>query len=262
MFGNFDKFGGFNQPIYTAAIYIRVSSTKQAIEGHGLDAQLTKCKELIHYKRWNQYPEIYADEGLSGSLDFKDRPQLKKLLDDAALKKFDCVVFYSLDRLGRSTKIILHVIEMLSNYNLKIVSCQEHIDTTTASGELMLTFFAGMAQYEKRNIIERMDNGKKELKKKTGEYGGPVPLGYRRGMNGNIEIDPDEAVIVCSIFMGRDKGLSYQKIADYLNNLQVKTRKGKNWYSASVKVIVDNQEKYEGGLRNNNTSEIHWPKLL
>jgi DNA invertase Pin-like site-specific DNA recombinase len=62
-------------------------------------------------------------------------------------KKFDCVVFYSLDRLGRSTKIILHVIEMLSNISLKIVSCQEHIDTTTTLGELMLTFFAGMAQY-------------------------------------------------------------------------------------------------------------------
>jgi len=259
MFGNFDR---FNQPTYIAAIYTRVSSTKQAIEGHGLDAQLTKCQDLINYKRWKQYPEVYSDEGLSGSLDFNDRPQLKKLLDDASQKKFDCVVFYSLDRLGRSTKIILHVIEMLSNLSLKIVSCQEHIDTTTASGELMLTFFAGMAQYEKRNIIERMDNGKKELRKKTGEYGGPVPLGYRRGMNGVIEIEPEEADIVTMIFRGRNQGLSMNKIANYLNQFGIKTKNGKKWYSASVKVILDNQEKYEGSLRNNNTNGIRWPKII
>ena len=255
-------FGNFNQPTYTAAIYTRVSSTKQAIEGHGLDAQLNKCQELIHYKRWIQYPEVYSDEGLSGSLDFKDRPQLKKLLDDASGKKFDCVVFYSLDRLGRSTKIILHVIELLSEYNLKIVSCQEHIDTTTASGELMLTFFAGMAQYEKRNIIERMDNGKKELRKKTGEYGGPVPLGYRRGINGEIEIELSESAIVVTIFKGRNQGLGMKKIADYLNRLGVKTRRGKQWYSSTIKVILDNKEKYEGGLRNNNINGICWPKIL
>ena len=254
-------FGTVQGKTYIAAIYTRVSSKKQ-IMGQGLDVQLSKCKELIHYKRWEQYPEIYSDEGLSGSLDFKDRPQLQKLLDDAKEKKFDTIVFYSLDRLGRSTKIILHVIELLSNYDLKIVSCQEHIDTTTASGELMLTFFAGMAQYEKRNIIERMDNGKKELKKKTGEYGGPVPLGYRRGIGGDIEIDYEEAAIVETIFMGRSQGLSLQKIANYLNNLNVKTRKGKEWYSASIKVILDNREKYEGGIRNNNINGIRWPKIL
>ncbi len=254
-------FGSFNQQSYTAAIYIRVSSAKQAMDGHGLDAQLTKCRELINYKRWNTYPHTYADEGLSGSLDFKDRPQLKQLLDDAKKGLFNCVVFYSLDRLGRSTKIILHVIELLSEYNLKIVSCQEHIDTTTASGELMLTFFAGMAQYEKRNIIERMENGKKELRKKTGEYGGPVPLGYIR-VNGFIEIKPEEAAIVVTIFRGRHQGLSMQKIANYLNLLEVKTRKNKQWYSASIKVILDNKIKYEGCLRNNNTNNICWPKIL
>lgn len=260
MFGNFSGFG--NNPSYTAAIYTRVSSTKQAIEGHGLEAQLSKCQELINYKRWKQYPTVYSDEGLSGSLDFKDRPQLKKLLEDAEKGLFDCVVFYSLDRLGRSTKIILHVIELLSNYNLKIVSCQEHIDTTTASGELMLTFFAGMAQYEKRNIIERMENGKKELRKLTGEYGGPMPLGYRRGINGIIETVPEEIEIVHGIFNAREKGFSMQKIADYLNRLGIKTRRGKKWYSASVKVILDNKDKYEGGIRNNNLKGICWPKIL
>ena len=246
---------------YKVAIYIPVSSKKQ-IFGQGLDAKLNKCKELIQYKRWNQYPEVYSDEGLSGSLDFKDRPKLKKLLDDASKKLFDCVVFYSLDRLGRSTKIILHVIELLSKMGLKIVSCQEHIDTTTASGELMLTFFAGMAQYEKRNTIERMEIGKKELKKKTGEYGGPVPLGYRRGIDGEIEIVSDEAAIVVTIFKGRNQGLSMQKIANYLNRLSVKTRKGKKWYSSSIKIILDNQKKYEGCCRNNNLNNICWPKIL
>ena len=126
----------------------------------------------------------------------------------------------------------------------------------------MLTFFAGIAQYEKRNIIERMDAGKMELRKKTGEYGGPVPLGYRREIGGVIGIVPEQASVVQNIFVVRSKGLSMQKIADWLNNLSIKTRKGKKWYSASVKVILDNREKYEGCCRNGNLNNIKWPKIL
>lgn len=255
-------FGSFLEEKYTAAIYIRVSSAKQVAEGHGLDAQLTKCRDLIHYKRWAEYSEIYSDEGLSGTLNSDERPKLKKLLEDGEKRLFDCVVFYSLDRLGRSSEIILSVVNKMRNLKLKIVSCQEHIDSTTASGELMLTFFAGIAQYEKRNIIERMEIGKKELRKKNGEYGGSIPLGYRRGTGGDIEIVPEQASLVQTIFATRANGMSYQKIADCLNNLGIKTRKGKKWYGTTVKVIIDNQDKYEGCLRNDNLNGINWPKIL
>lgn len=255
-------FGNFQTTKYVCAIYTRVSTMKQVTDGYGLEAQLTKCEELIRYKGWNQYPTIYSDEGLSGKLDLTGRPQLKQLTEDAKKGLFNCVVFYSLDRLGRSTKIILNVIDILAQFNLKIVSCREHIDTTTASGELMLTFFAGMAQYEHRNIIERMKNGSEELRKKNGEKGGSVPLGYRRVEGGTIEINNEEADIVRMIFTARLKGMSMNKIADCLNHLEIKPRKGKKWYSSSVKCILDNVEKYTGGLRNNNVNGVCWPDIL
>jgi len=255
-------FGNIQQTRYICAIYTRVSTNKQVIEGYGLEAQLYKCQELIKYKGWEQYPTVYPDEGLSGTLDLSARPQLKKLVEDAEKGLFNCVVFYSLDRLGRSTKIILHVIDLLSQYNIKIVSCQEHIDTTTASGELMLTFFAGMAQYERRNIRERMKNGSEELRKKTGENGGSLPLGYRRTDGGVIEVHEEEANTVLMIYSARLKGMSMQKIADCLNGLNIKTRRGKKWYSSSVKVILDNVQKYTGGLRNNNLNGVCWPDIF
>lgn len=248
-------------PKLKASVYARISTEKQA-EKFGYSAQLDKCKAIISLKDWELY-EIYGKpKGVSGSIESKDREELSRLINDAKKGFFDAVVFYALDRLGRSTKIILNVIDQFKACNLKIISHKEHIDTSTASGELMLTFFAGIAQYEKRIILERMAAGKEIVKRRYGENGGLLPLGYKRGENSQVHIDSKEAAIVRNIFMARETGLSLRKIATWLNQLGVKTRKGKQWYASSVGVIINNKKKYDGEKRNGNENGICWPKLL
>lgn len=245
-----------------AAIYIRVSTAKQAKEGNGLEDQLNRCKAILTVKDWDLY-EVYCNEkGISGTTEIKDRKELNDLMEDAKNGLFNCVVFNSLDRLGRSTKIILGVIESFTEMGIKIYSCKESIDTSTASGELMLTFFAGIAQYERRLIVERMAAGKAVVTAKYGEKGGPLPLGYRRGEDGHIDIHPEEAAIVRNIFIARSKGLSLRKIAMWLTNLGIKTKKAKKWYGSTVGVILKNKPKYEGQERNGNENGVCWPKIL
>jgi len=97
---------------------------------------------------------------------------------------------------------------------------------------------------------------------KYGEKGGPLPLGYRRGEDGHIDIHPEESAIVRNIFIARAKGLSLRKIAMWLTNLGVKTKKGKKWYASTVGVILKNKPKYEGQERNGNENGVCWPKIL
>lgn len=245
-----------------AAVYIRVSTSKQAKDGNGLESQLTKCKAIITVKDWELY-KIYGNlDGISGSVESKDRKYLSEMIKDAKKGLFDCIVFNSLDRLGRSTKIILEVIETFTETGVKIVSCKELIDTSTASGELMLTFFAGIAQYEKRVILERMHSGREVTTKKYGENGGLVPLGYIRDVGGKILIHPKESAIVSNIFMARSKGMTLRQIADSLNSFNIKTRRGKKWHPSSVNYILKNLDKYEGCERKGNVNGVCWPKIL
>ena len=257
-------FGGL-KPLTTklkAAIYVRVSTAQQAKDGNSMEDQLLKCRAAIQFKEWEE-ADIYCNEkGISGTTTVDENKELHRLMEDAGKKKFHCVVFNSLDRLGRSTKIVLGVIEKFTELGIKIYSCKEFLDTSTASGELMLTFFAGIAQYERRLIIERMAAGKAVVATKYGEKGGPLPLGYRRGEDANINIHPREAAIVRNIFLMRARGLSLRKISVWLNNLKVKTRRGKIWYASTVKIILDNKAKYEGEERNGNENGIRWPKIL
>lgn len=248
--------------IFKAAIYIRVSTAKQAKEGTGLEEQLNKCLAMLTVKDWKLY-KIYCNEkGISGTTVINERKDLQDLIDDGKQGLFQGVVFNSLDRLGRSTKIVLQAIDEFQEANLKFVSCKENIDTSTASGELMLTFFAGIAQYERRVIVERMAAGKEIQSLKYGDKGGQLPLGYMRGENNQVIINPIEAAIVRNIFIARNKGVSMNSIAKWLNDLGLKSRRDKKWYSATVSIILKNQDKYEGGIRGDNQNGVRWPKIL
>ena len=90
------------------AIYVRVSTTSQAEEGYSIDEQIAKLKSYCDIKDWTLY-KIYKDAGFSGS-NIK-RPGLQSLIADAKNKHFDTVLVYKLDRLSRSQKDTLYLIE-------------------------------------------------------------------------------------------------------------------------------------------------------
>ncbi|HEM3529007.1 recombinase family protein [Streptococcus suis] len=139
-----------------AAIYTRVSTFEQT-EGYSLDMQFRTSE---NYCKANDLEIFgtYTDEMTGAKM---DRPELTKLLADAKKGLFDCVIVHKLDRLGRSQKDILYIIEDVFLKNqIEFISLTESFDTRTPLGKAMIGFLAVFAQFERDQIRERMQLGK------------------------------------------------------------------------------------------------------
>ena len=245
-----------------AAIYVRVSSLKQKEEGQGIHVQTDMCKEYCEFKDYEIY-KIYTDPGVSGIIEPSKRPAMGELIEDAKNKSFDIIVCYALDRLSRDTYNTLGFIKEMKECGIEIASCKESIDTNTYQGKFKIGLLAIIAELEINMIKNRLHMGRVIKKNIDGDIGGSLPYGYSRSKNGII-INPIQATIVKYIFFCRDnKKLSMNKIADILNKHNIKpSKKGKKWYSSSVKIVLDNREKYEGGLINKNKNGLYWPQII
>ena len=144
--------------MHKVAIYVRVSTTSQVDEGYSIDEQKAKLTSYCEIKDWNIY-DIYTDGGFSGSN--TERPALEQLIRDAKRKLFDTVLVYKLDRLSRSQKDTLYLIEdvFLEN-DIEFVSLLENFDTSTPFGKAMIGLLSVFAQLEREQIKERMQLGK------------------------------------------------------------------------------------------------------
>ncbi|MCC9983335.1 recombinase family protein, partial [Streptococcus agalactiae] len=140
------------------AIYVRVSTTMQAEEGYSIDEQIDKLTSYCKIKDWTVY-DIYKDGGFSGGN--IERPAMERLISDAERKKFDTVLVYKLDRLSRSQKDTLFLIEEVFGKNdISFLSLNESFDTSTAFGKAMIGILSVFAQLEREQIKERMLLGK------------------------------------------------------------------------------------------------------
>ena len=139
------------------AIYARVSTSNK---GQDLDTQLLPlqryCKE-----RDREIVETYTDI-MSGSKE--SRPSLNQLLDDAQAHKFDTVIVFRFDRISRSTKQLIDLLERFRKLNISFISINENIDTTTPVGSMMFTIIAAFAKFERDIISERVRFGIEKAK--------------------------------------------------------------------------------------------------
>lgn len=228
-----------------AAIYIRVSTDAQREEGYSIDAQKEMLTAYCVSKSIKKY-EYYIDGGFSGSN--IERPELARLIEDIKQGKIGCVIVYKLDRLSRSQKDTLYLIEDVFNPNgVDFISLNESMDTSTPLGRLMLGILSAFAQLERENIKERTSMGMKE-RIKMGYWmgGGRVPFGYDYDAEKGILIPNKDADTVRKIFelyiggystnsIARLLGLSYEKLAR-----QILMRKTYTGY------ICYNGEEYKG----------------
>ncbi|EEM02012.1 U153 integrase [Bacillus pseudomycoides] len=172
-----------------AAIYIRVS-TQEQVENYSIEVQRERIRAFCKAKNWDVYDE-YIDGGYSGSN--LDRPDIKRLLKD--LNKIDVVVVFKLDRLSRSQRDTLELIEehFLKN-NVDFVSITETLDTSTPFGKAMIGILSVFAQLERETIAERMRMGhiKRAEKGLRGNGGDYDPAGYARN-EGHLVTKDDEA---------------------------------------------------------------------
>ena len=114
-----------------AAIYVRVSTDKQTIEN-----QLRELHQIAERRGWEIVQE-YRDAGISGAKAREDRPGLDKMLQDAQRRRFDVVMAWAIDRLGRSLIDLLGTIQTLEACGVDLYFDQQSIDTTTPAGKLM-----------------------------------------------------------------------------------------------------------------------------
>ena len=244
--------------VMKTAIYLRVSTTEQALEGYGMEAQRVKCHAMAEVKGWEVVQE-FTDEGISGTKDEDYRPGLASMLEAIDSGDINSVIVSSIDRLGRSTRLVLRMVDKLDGQGVDLVSCKESLDTTTATGRFVLRMFASLAELERDNIVERTTDGRDERGKLDGDRGGRLPMGYIRTEHGP-EIIQAEAEIVRQVFALRQAGLVLTAVANELNKDGIRTRRGGEWHASSVRQVLLNENKYRGGFRGK--SPEHWPVIL
>src|SRR5437773_2906040 len=126
-----------------AAIYLRVSTEEQR-ERQSIATQRDFAER---YCTLHEIPVagFYADDGVTGTLPLEQRPEGARLLEDARAKKFDAVLIYKLDRLGREPRLILNAVKELEDLGVEVKSMTEPFDTSTPSGRFLLTILSGAA---------------------------------------------------------------------------------------------------------------------
>src|ERR1700745_2529756 len=130
------------------AIYARVSTTDQQV-----DNQLLELRRYAEARGWELAKE-YVDHGVSGAKD--RRPAFDQLVTDAKRRKFDVLVCWRLDRLGRSLKHLITFLEDLQVLGVAFVSLAEGIDATTPAGKLQMHILGAIAEFERERIRERV----------------------------------------------------------------------------------------------------------
>ena len=198
-----------------AALYIRVSTDIQAEEGYSIDAQKEQLAAYCTMKGLKNY-EFYIDGGWSGSN--LERPEMKRLIKACENGEISHVIVFKLDRLSRSQKDTLHLIEDVFNPNdVSFVSLNESMDTATPMGRLMLGILSAFAQLERENIKLRTRMGMLE-RVKAGYWmgGGKVPYGYDYDREQGILVPNQDADNVRKLYELYLAGYSPQSIADML----------------------------------------------
>lgn len=194
------------------ALYVRVSTDIQ-VEGYSIDAQIDLLKSYLKSKEWEDF-EIYTDPGFSGK-NLK-RPAIQKLIQDCKDGKIDTVLVFKLDRISRSQKDTLYLIEEIFNkHNVGFISIRENFDTTTPFGKAMIGILSVFAQLERETILERTKIGlKKRAEDGYWRGGGKTPFAYDYDKEkGILIINKKRKVIFDLIKTLRIQGYSYNELS-------------------------------------------------
>ncbi|MDA9614435.1 recombinase family protein [Pseudomonadota bacterium] len=175
--------------------YQRVSTNNQEVEN-----QTDSIDKQIDLLNWNCVGEY--KETISGTKSRDHRPQLRTLLQDSRKRKFDRVIVYSLDRLGRSVVDVINTINELEEVGVHIFVVKNSIDTSTSQGKLFTYFCSIFGEMERDMIISRQKSSIERIRDKQGKWG-----------KGNLHTQETRE----EILKLKEEGYSYRKICKELN---------------------------------------------
>ena len=220
------------------AAYIRVS-TDQEEQTSSYELQQNEFTDRINANPNWELAGIYADEGISGT-ELSHRKGMLQMIEDAKAGKIDHILAKSIARFARNVVDCLSVIDELKKYGVGVHFDENNLYTLDATGSLVLTILATVAEEESRSKSFIM-NWSIERRFSKGIFLTPKLLGYDLDEEGQLVINPDEAETVKVIYYLYVNGWSGQEIADLLTEYGRKTKLGNVvWNSGSIDRIIEN----------------------
>ena len=228
------------------AAYARVS-TMGAEQLNSYESQKKYYYEKINNNPEWQYVDIYADEGISGTTDYR-RASFMKMIQDALSGKIDLILTKSISRFGRNTMDVLKNVRLLRDNNVAVLFEENNLNTLdTKTSEMLLTTLSAVAQQESENISEHVKLGL-QMKMNRGELIGFNRCYGYRNENDKLVIVDEEAEVVKFIFDKYCDGHGANGIAKMLTEQGIKSPKGNNkWNDSTIRGILRN-EKYKGDV--------------
>lgn len=162
------------------ALYARVSTDKQTCEN-----QLQELRAIAERMNYIIVAE-FIDNGISGMKTRQDRPALDQLMKSATQRKFDMVMCWSIDRLGRSLQNLVEILNELKAMRINLFFLQQGMDTSTPSGRMIFSVFGAIGEFERNLIRERVIAGQKRAVANGVKIGRPSKM--NEGLRSAIQL--------------------------------------------------------------------------
>ena len=232
-----------------AVAYARVSTAEQAAEGVSLAAQAASLRAYCEF-RGLELVDVVVDAGVSAGKPLADREGGRRILDLVAAGEVAAVVSFKLDRLFRDCADCLTVTDAWDKGGVALHLVDmggQTIDTSTAMGRFFLTVMAGAAELERNMVRDRTRTALAHLRSQGVQLGGEA-LGWTRADDTDddgrklVRAVKAEADTVARILALRAEGRTLQAIADTLTAEGRPTKRGGNWYPATVRNVLVREE--------------------
>lgn len=262
-------------------IYIRVSTEEQAENPEGsIRNQEDRLRMTVKLKNmeghFGDIKAVYIDRAKSGK--DTNRPELQKMLMAIRKRELDLVMVSELSRISRSIKDFSEIWQLMQDNDCGFQSLRENFDTTTAAGEMVLFTVANIAQFERRQISERVSANFNARAQRGLFNGGPIPFGYKLipDKPGFLAVDDEAAISIKSAFQAFQREGTLATTAAWLNGQGyrikpvregggIRTRLGyytvknlgkilRSKFYAGVKLYTQNNEIKE--------TEAVWPPII
>ncbi len=222
------------------ALYARQSIEKK--DSISVESQLEYCRYETHGKPYIEY----IDKGFSGKN--TNRPSFENMINDIYAGKIERVIVYKLDRISRSILDFTNMMEIFQKYHVEFLSSTEKFDTSTPIGRAMLNICIVFAQLERETIQKRVSDAYYARCKRGFYMGGRIPYGYRltntmidnihTSMYEEVPEESEQLKLIYSMYADTDNSLG--DIVRYLNEHNIKNRRGANWNCARISEMLRN----------------------